>query len=76
MFRHGSAFKVAIPKAEKMEARMATMMLVIVVIFVVCNSFQNVTYILKNQKVIDKGFYYNYLGPIRNVLVGINSRQA
>ena len=74
LFRSSSVVKkIQEKKAHKMEVRLAKLIWAIVIIFIVCNIFQNITYILQSEEIIEKDFYRANLSPVRNILVAIST---
>ena len=58
---------------QAVEFRITLMTIVIVVIFVVCNSFESLLFILHSQELLYRNIVEDYLRPICNVLMIFNS---
>ena len=55
------------------EAGLAIMICLIVAIFVICNSFECLMFILSSQGVIPKDITEDYLRPLADLLIVVNS---
>ena len=60
-------------KRQAMEFRITLMTIAIVVIFVVCNSFESLLFILHSQNLLYRNIVEDYLRPICDVLMIFNS---
>ena len=60
-------------KRQDMEFRITLMTTVIVVIFMVCNSFESLLFILHSQDLLYRNIVEDYLRPICDVLMIFNS---
>ena len=60
-------------KRQAMEFRITLMTIAIVVIFVVCNSFESLLFILHSQDLLYRNIVEEYLRPICDVLMIFNS---
>ena len=60
-------------KRQAMEFRITMMTVVIVVIFMVCNSFESLLFILHSQDLLYRNIVEDYLRPICDVLMIFNS---
>ena len=60
-------------KRQAMEFRITLMTIAIVVIFVVCNSFESLLFILRSQDLLYRNIVEDYLRPICDVLMIFNS---
>ena len=60
-------------KRQAMEFKITMMTIVIVVIFMVCNSFESLLFILHSQDLLYRNFVEDYLRPICDVLMIFNS---
>ena len=60
-------------KRQAVEFRITLMTIVIVVIFVVCNSFESLLFILHSQELLYRNIVEDYLRPICDVLMVFNS---
>ena len=60
-------------KRQAMEFRITLMTTVIVVIFMVCNSFESLLFILHSQDLLYRNIVEDYLRPICDVLMIFNS---
>ena len=60
-------------KRQAMEFRITIMTVVIVVIFMVCNSFESLLFILHSQDLLYRNIVEDYLRPICDVLMIFNS---
>ena len=58
---------------REIEARLASMISIIVTIFAVCNSFEAIVFILSIQKKVNLDVVQNYLRPISDLLMVVNS---
>ena len=58
---------------QALEFRITLMTIVIVVIFVVCNSFESLLFILHSQELLYRNIVEDYLRPICDVLMVFNS---
>ena len=58
---------------QAMEFRITMMTIVIVVIFMVCNSFESLLFILHSQELLYRNIVEDYLRPICDVLMVFNS---
>ena len=58
---------------QSMEARITKMSIIIVIIFVVCNSFESILFILHNQEILRRDVVQDYLRSIGDVLMVFNS---
>ena len=58
---------------QAVEFRITLMTIVIVVIFMVCNSFESLLFILHSQDLLYRNIVEDYLRPICNVLMIFNS---
>ena len=68
-----SASKELQMKRQAVEFRITLMTIVIVVIFVVCNSFESLLFILHSQELLYRNIVEDYLRPICDVLMVFNS---
>ena len=55
------------------EGKLATMIITIVLIFVVCNSFESITFILHIQEILPLDIFQQFLRPLADLLMVINS---
>ena len=60
-------------KRQAMEFKITTMTIAIVVIFMVCNSFESLLFILHSQDLLYRNIVEDYLRPICDVLMIFNS---
>ena len=60
-------------KRQAMEFKITIMTIAIVVIFMVCNSFESLLFILHSQDLLYRNIVEDYLRPICNVLMIFNS---
>ena len=60
-------------KRQAVEFRITLMTIVIVVVFLVCNSFESLLFILHSQELLYRNIVENYLRPICDVLMVFNS---
>jgi len=60
-------------KRQAVEFRITLMTIVIVVVFVVCNSFESLLFILHSQELLYRNIVEDYLRPICDVLMVFNS---
>ena len=60
-------------KRQTMEFKITMMTIVIVVIFMVCNSFESLLFILHSQDLLYRNIVEDYLRPICDVLMIFNS---
>ena len=58
---------------REIEARLAIMISTIVMIFAVCNSFESIVFILSSQEILFLDVVQNYLRPLADFLMVINS---
>ena len=58
---------------QSMEARITKMSIIIVIIFVVCNSFESILFILHSQEILRRDVVQDYLRSIGDVLMVFNS---
>lgn len=58
---------------QSMEARITKMSIIIVIIFVVCNSFESILFILHSQEILRRDVGQDYLRSIGDVLMVFNS---
>ena len=72
-FSTTSASKILQMKRQDMEFRITLMTTVIVVIFMVCNSFESLLFILHSQDLLYRNIVEDYLRPICDVLMIFNS---
>ena len=72
-FSTTSASKQLQMKRQDMEFRITLMTTVIVVIFMVCNSFESLLFILHSQDLLYRNIVEDYLRPICDVLMIFNS---
>ena len=72
-FSTTSASKQLQMKRQAMEFRITLMTTVIVVIFMVCNSFESLLFILHSQDLLYRNIVEDYLRPICDVLMIFNS---
>ena len=72
-FSATSASKQLQMKRQDMEFRITLMTTVIVVIFMVCNSFESLLFILHSQDLLYPNIVEDYLRPICDVLMIFNS---
>ena len=68
-----SASKQLQMKRQALEFRITLMTIVIVVVFLVCNSFESLLFILHSQELLYRNIVENYLRPICDVLMVFNS---
>ena len=68
-----SASKELQMERQALEFRITLMTIVIVVIFVVCNSFESLLFILHSQELLYRNIVEDYLRPICDVLMVFNS---
>ena len=60
-------------QSQSMEARITKMSIIIVIIFVVCNSFESILFILHSQEILRRDVVQDYLRSIGDVLMVFNS---
>ena len=72
-FSTTSASKQLHMQRQAMEFRITMMTIVIVVIFMVCNSFESLLFILHSQDLLYRNVVEDYLRPICDVLMIFNS---
>ena len=72
-FSTTSASKQLQMKRQALEFRITMMTVVIVVIFMVCNSFESLLFILHSQDLLYRNIVEDYLRPICDVLMIFNS---
>ena len=58
---------------QSMEAKITKMSIIIVIIFVVCNSFESILFILHSQEILRRDVVQDYLRSIGDVLMVFNS---
>merc|ERR1719273_3126056 len=58
---------------QETEARLLKMMISIVVVFVICNSFESIVFILASLDLIELGTVQAYLRPLADLLMVLNS---
>ena len=58
---------------KELEARLASMISTVVIVFVLCNSFESIIFILSSQELISIGLVQEYLRPLADLLLVINS---
>ena len=58
---------------QSMEDRITKMSIIIVIIFVVCNSFESILFILHSQEILRRDVVQDYLRSIGDVLMVFNS---
>jgi hypothetical protein len=72
-FSTTSASKQLQMKRQAMEFRITLMTIVIVVIFMVCNSFESLLFILHSHDLLNRNIVEDYLRPICDALMIFNS---
>ena len=60
-------------QSQSMESRITKMSIIIVIIFVVCNSFESILFILHSQEILQRDVVQDYLRSIGDVLMVFNS---
>ena len=60
-------------KKKELEARLASMISTVVIVFILCNSFESIVFILSSQELISIGVVQEYLRPLADLLLVINS---
>ena len=60
-------------KKKELEARLASMISTVVIVFILCNSFESIVFILSTQKLISIDVVQEYLRPLADLLLVINS---
>ena len=60
-------------KKKELEARLASMISTVVIVFILCNSFESIVFILSSQELISIGLVQEYLRPLADLLLIINS---
>jgi len=60
-------------KKKELEARLASMISTVVIVFVLCNSFESIVFILSTQEMISIDVVQEYLRPLADLLLVINS---
>ena len=60
-------------QSQSMESRITKMSIIIVIIFVVCNSFESILFILHSQEILRRDVVQDYLRSIGDVLMVFNS---
>ena len=60
-------------KKKELEARLASMISTVVIVFILCNSFESIVFILSSQELISIDVVQEYLRPIADLLLVINS---
>ena len=60
-------------KKKELEARLALMISTVVIVFILCNSFESIVFILSTQELISIGLVQEYLRPLADLLLVINS---
>ena len=58
---------------RKIEAKLATMISIIVSVFVICNSFEGIVFILSSQEILNLAIIQEYLRPLADLLLVLNS---
>ena len=60
-------------KKKELEARLASMISTVVIVFILCNSFESIVFILSTQKLTSIDVVQEYLRPLADLLLVINS---
>ena len=60
-------------RQQAQEARVTKMTITIVAVFVFCNAFESIVWILASQEMISLDLVQNYLRPLADLLMTINS---
>ena len=60
-------------RKKELEARLALMISTVVIVFILCNSFESIVFILSSQELISIGLVQEYLRPLADLLLVINS---
>ena len=60
-------------KKKELEARLASMISTVVIVFILCNSFESIVFILSSQELISIDVVQEYLRPLADLLLVINS---
>ena len=60
-------------KKKELEARLASMISTVVIVFILCNSFESIVFILSSQELISIDLVQDYLRPLADLLLVVNS---
>ena len=60
-------------KKKELEARLASMISTVVIVFILCNSFESIVFILSSQELISIDVVQEYLRPLADLLLVVNS---
>ena len=72
-YPQSDAIKHLQSQRQSMEAKITKMSIIIVIIFVVCNSFESILFILHSQEILRRDVIQDYLRSIGDVLMVFNS---